>query len=102
MNKLIRDGKVAVLYSPGYGAGWWSWNTEHTDMMFDPGMAGLVEKGDLEQMRVYAELKWPDAYLGGLENLDIEWLPEGTRFIIDETDGFESVMVRDEIHWRIA
>ena len=22
MEKVIRDGKVAVLYSPGYGAGW--------------------------------------------------------------------------------
>jgi len=22
VEKLIRDGKVAVLYSPGYGAGW--------------------------------------------------------------------------------
>ena len=28
MEKVIRDGKVAVLYSPGYGAGWsysWPW-----------------------------------------------------------------------------
>ena len=26
MNKLIRDGKVAVLISPEYGAGWSTWN----------------------------------------------------------------------------
>jgi hypothetical protein len=28
MEKVIRDGKVAVLYSPGYGAGWYSWNRD--------------------------------------------------------------------------
>ena len=26
MQKVIRDGKVAVLYSPGYGAGWYTWS----------------------------------------------------------------------------
>ena len=26
MTKCIRDGKVAILYSPGYGAGWSTWN----------------------------------------------------------------------------
>jgi hypothetical protein len=26
MNKLIRDGMVAVLYSPDYGSGWYTWN----------------------------------------------------------------------------
>ena len=31
MNKVIRDGKVAVLYSPGYGAGWYSWNWNHPE-----------------------------------------------------------------------
>ena len=26
MDKVIRDGKVAVLYSPGFGAGWSTWS----------------------------------------------------------------------------
>ena len=26
MEKVIRNGQVAVLYSPGFGAGWYSWN----------------------------------------------------------------------------
>lgn len=102
MNKVIRDGKVAVLYSPEHGAGWWSWNTEHTDMLFDPGMVGLVEKYDVEQMRVYAELKWPDAYLGGLDSLQIEWLPEGSKFIVEEYDGFESILTIENTTWMTA
>lgn len=29
MDKVIRDGMVAVIYSPGYGAGWSSWNRDY-------------------------------------------------------------------------
>lgn len=29
MDKVIKDGKVAVLYSPGFGAGWFTWNNHH-------------------------------------------------------------------------
>ena len=28
MNKIEKDGNVAVLYSPGYGAGWSTWNDD--------------------------------------------------------------------------
>ena len=108
MNKVIRDGKVAVLYSPGHGAGWWTWNTEHTDMLFDPGMVDLVEQYskhegfDVNKLRVYAELKWPDAYLGGLDSVQIEWLPEGSQFIIEEYDGSESIRTIENTVWMTA
>ena len=41
MNKVIRDGKVAVVVSPGFGAGWSTWafrgEEDYRDfMMFDP------------------------------------------------------------------
>ena len=26
--KYIKDGKVAVAYSPGFGAGWSTWNDD--------------------------------------------------------------------------
>jgi hypothetical protein len=29
IKKVIRDGKVAVLISDGYGAGWYSWNKKY-------------------------------------------------------------------------
>ena len=102
MNKAIRDGMVAVLYSPGFGAGWYTWNQEYRDMLFDPGMVDLVQKKDIEKMRVYAELKWPDAYLGGLEGLEIKWLSEGTKFIVNEYDGSESVETIDSTKWLTA
>ena len=99
MNKLVKDGKVAVLISPGFGAGWTTWNREYPDMLFDPGMADLVLKGDREQMRAYAIVKWPNAYLGGLEDLEVAWVDQGQLIKIDEYDGSESIEYRDSNDW---
>ena len=102
MNKVVRDGRVAVLYSPGYGAGWFSWNTEFPELLFDPGLVDLVGQDDKEKILAYVNLKWPDAYTGGLEDLQIEWLPVGTEFIIDETDGAELIKIKDNVNWITA
>lgn len=99
MNKLVKDGKVAVLVSPGFGAGWSTWNPDCPDMLFDPGMVDLVIKGDQEQMRAYAELKWPDAYMGGLNNLDVVWVEQGKLIKINEYDGSETIEYRDSDDW---
>jgi acetyl-CoA acetyltransferase len=49
MEKVIRDGKVAILYSPGFGAGWSTWNSYSNEMIFDPDIVnvngGAVELG---------------------------------------------------------
>ena len=48
INKYVNDrDEVAVLYSPGFGAGWSTWNREHPDMLFDAGMVDLVLKEDV-------------------------------------------------------
>jgi hypothetical protein len=99
MNKLVKDGKVAVLYSPGFGAGWSTWNTDHPDILFDPGMADLVLKGDVEQARAYASVKWPDVYLGGLEDLAVAWIDQGQLIKVNEYDGSESIEYRDSDDW---
>ena len=41
MEKVIRDGKVAVLYSPGYGAGWFSWHGIE-ELLYDPVVVGMI------------------------------------------------------------
>jgi hypothetical protein len=102
MNKLIRDGKVAVLYSPGYGAGWSTWNQEYPEMVFDPGVVDLIENAQWDQLSAYISLKWPDLYVGGVDGLKIAWLPEGTAFKIEEHDGNEIIVIKEEIDWLIA
>jgi hypothetical protein len=108
MNKVIRDGKVAVLVSPGYGAGWstWSYSVEEDDpgfMMFDPTLVDMVERGaSAEEIEAYVKSKHPDTYCGGADDLTIQWLPVGTAFRIHEYDGSESVEIRDDMDWKIA
>jgi hypothetical protein len=43
LKKVIRDGKVAVLYSPGFGAGWYSWNSSVPQCLFSPEIVAMVE-----------------------------------------------------------
>lgn len=99
MNKLVKDGKIAVLISPGFGAGWYTWNYEYPDMLFDSGLVDLVLKGDKEQMLAYATVKWPDAYLGGIGDLAVEWVDQGQQIKINEYDGSESIEYRDSDDW---
>jgi len=102
MDRVIRNGKVAVVYSPNFGAGWYSWNPEHPELIFDPTIVKYVEGSDLGSLRSYIGLKFPDIYAGGLEDLSIKWIPQGTEFRIDEYDGNESVVTRDQDNWFVA
>jgi hypothetical protein len=99
VNKLIKDGKVAVLISPGFGAGWSTWNREYPEMLFDPGLADLVLKGDQDQILIYVTVKWPNAYLGGLGDLTVAWVDQGQQIKVEEYDGSESIEYRDSNDW---
>lgn len=101
MDKVIRDGKVAVLYSPGYGAGWFSWHN-NIDLVYDPRIVHYVETGEKELIISYVEEMYPDTYCGGVEDLEIEWMPEGTRFRINEYDGNESIEYEQDVGWNVA
>lgn len=103
MEKVIRDGKVAVLYSPGYGAGWYSWH-DREELLFDPNIVKLVEDNEKDQIPSYVEQKYPGVYVCtlGADDLHIEWVPEGTAFEIDEYDGSESVRYIGDINYIVA
>ena len=102
MNKVIRDGMVAVLYSPGYGAGWYSWNTKYPEILFDPAIVELVEQEKWEELQAFVTLKYPDIYAGGLRDLAIWWLKQGEQFQVNEYDGNESLEVKADIVWHKA
>jgi hypothetical protein len=102
MNKLNEDGKVAVLYSPGFGAGWYTWNYNYPEILFDPAIVKLVEKEMLEELEIYVTLKYPEIYTGGMQDLKVEWIPEGTLFKIHEYDGSESIEYKEDDHWMVA
>jgi len=106
MEKVIRDGMVAVLFSPGFGAGWSTWITVHPAILYDPTVVKWVEddkpKDDLARLEATLKEKYPHCYLGGIDQLDIRWVPVGSRFVVDEYDGSESVVLEQEFDWMVA
>lgn len=112
MIKYIRDGEVAVLYSPGYGAGWSTWAeaSERDLLLFDPDIVQLVldrnsdvitpdefeQKVDMIwQLKSYASYCSP-------ATLEVMWLPVGTLFKVEEYDGSESIITQQDIKWHVA
>jgi hypothetical protein len=102
MNKLVRDGMVAVLYSPDFGSGWYTWNREQPELLFDPGIVQLVEENKWDELKTYVTLKYPNIYDGGIWDLRVAWIPEGSLFRINEYDGDESIELKDDADWFTA
>lgn len=98
---------VGVLVSGGYGAGWYSWNSNRPECLFDPEIVHIVEayndkempQNVITEITTMAERKWPDGYWGGADGLEVVWLPVGTKFQITEYDGAEGLDTIDDIRW---
>lgn len=92
INKVVRDGMVAVLYSWGYGSGW---STEGLppETIFHPKLVELVEEDRHHEIteELCEELFDHDCAYRGSDSLDICWVPQGTKFYIDNDDGNETV-----------
>lgn len=107
VDKYVVDGKVAVLVSGGFGAGWSTWNDDE-GMLFDKEVVEiLLDKTlseDEQQHKIYSlcEVKYPDAHLGGVTGLDVKWVSEGTLFIINEYDGSERLECLASMNFNIA
>lgn len=103
MDKFIRYGNVAVLISPGYGAGWYTANPEYPSILWDPTLVHMLLEGrPFHEMKKYVETHYPDVYWGGLRDLTVQWIPEGTRFRVAEYDGSESIVLYDKENWHVA
>ena len=101
MTKLIKNGKVAVLVSHGFGAGWSTWGDEESCLDGELAQAILNEKPK-EDILTIAEKNWPDQYQGGLMDCEVYWVEQGDAFRINEYDGNESLEFLGEVDWRIA
>lgn len=105
MEKVIRDGQVAVLYSPEYGSGWYTTNDENEILLFHPKLVEVVESGDrgiIDENWVLENLGVEDVYCGGAQYLKIAWIEKGTAFIVDEYDGYESIRLLSDVDFILA
>jgi hypothetical protein len=103
MEKVIRDGKVAILYSPRHGAGWYSWHGIE-ELVYDPKIVDMVQRGeDYENILKYCcQVYGKKSYFGGADQLKIFWLDQGTEFYIDDYDGAELVVTKSITKWLLA
>lgn len=96
MKMFKKDGFTAVLVSPGFGAGFSTWNKPEMAVDFD-----LVEAfldGDRTRFKYILEEKYEGAYDGGVEDLEVQWVTEGTQFMIEEYDGNERIVKINELN----
>jgi len=99
---LEKDGAVAVLISPGYGAGWSTWNDnkiaydKRVVEYFDahPPKLSLKELDEAEEY--LASIGYPETYMGGYNQLVKEWISIGEPFMIREYDGSEKIVTTNE------
>jgi hypothetical protein len=92
VEKLEVNGKIAVMISPGFGAGWSSWNLAYREvLLFDKEIATLFFEGREKAAYRRAEEKCPGMYIGS-GGVELVWLPKGTRFILNEFDGNEEII----------
>jgi len=101
MEKVIKDGKVGVLVSPGYGAGFSTWGAPE-EAIFNPTLIGLVENEKWKEAIDFVESTWEDVYTGGVQDLVVTWIPEGSKFQITEYDGSEYLELLSDINWITA
>ena len=112
IDKITRDGFVAVIISGGYGMGWSTWHTgdqeEYTSMVFDPAIVELIRIRDANNQLItesrydvnskiknYCQLR----YGYTVDNLEVEWVKEGTRFKIIEYDGDEYLITENDLEF---
>ena len=93
---------MKVLISPGYGAGFSTWNSE--EMAFDEDLIALFERGCTEEEMVDLCISrgYGKPYMGGFSQLRVVNVPSGTVFYIGEYDGYESIELLNRFHWVVA
>lgn len=104
MEKVIRNGRVAVLVSNNYGAGWYTWNMAYPECLFDKKIVEAVLRGCTTKQKEDLALErfGSNFCVGGAGNLVVRWLPIGTRFQVHEYDGAEHLEIEDEQVWLVA
>ena len=90
---LMKNGKVAVAVSGGWGAGWSTWNdVSPLDARFNK----LFDEGKHEEAAALCE-KLDLGFSGGAVDVDLEWVDVGTKFIVEEYDGSETLRSLEEL-----
>lgn len=113
MKKFCNDGKVAVIIHPAYVGGWYS---KHyiKEMLFDPDIVQLILEKPSDfvekildilveryQDRIVYNIRESWIIKSLINELEISWVEEGKPFQIKEYNGYETVVLIDDLDFDI-
>ena len=94
---------VAILISPGFGAGWSTWCWEYPEIAYDKRVIEWYFNNTTaseEDASMFLEsIGYPNVYCGGFHQLVVEWIPRGVQWRIKEYDGSESLETVEMVDW---
>ena len=76
MEKLIKDGKVGVIISRGWGSGFHTWNAP-LEAIFNPQLIELSENENYDEATEFVKKTYPKGSVYGVETLCVEGVEEG-------------------------
>ena len=93
---------MKVLISPGFGAGWSTWNPPM--LAFDERLIRAFEGGitEDEMEKLCVECGYMNTYMGGFYQLEVVDIPSGKLFQIREYDGNEYIEYFDDDDWYVS
>ena len=98
------EGQVGIVISPCFGSGWSSYESDPKKaefMLTNPALVkAVLEFADDSEIKKIFEEAGIQAPM--LDYLEVKFLKPGTKFYIDEYDGYESIQTIDEINWAVA
>ena len=96
------NNELGVLISRGFGAGWSTWNCDA--LAYDKRVVEKWLDGATSgEMKAYVvSLGYPSPYMGGYNDLQLEFIPRGTVFRIHEYDGSESIETLEDMGMIVA
>lgn len=112
IRKYIKNKKVAVVYSPGFGAGWSTWKSGDLALQMlysyevveqilkDDEIRKRSQKGFARSAEFYDAIRqnFPEHDTFFLQPLEVAWIPLNSPFRIHEYDGAESVEIHPLYH----
>lgn len=107
-NDQLMDGDLrAVAVSPGYGAGWSTWNGfSPLDPVVNLIILTLQDTSSRDEFKeLYGFIQNPDAVrdvsvsMFGMKDVVIEWVHKDRQFRVEEYDGNEYIEYKDDQEW---
>jgi len=101
--KVIKDGKVAVVHSADYGNSLYSRFPDRQELLFSPELVQLIEAGGSDAVTpdfiksTFGIDVSGNAWGGFHVKLQVSYLPAGTKFQVVDEDGKEKIITEKDL-----